>query len=288
VTEGGRRRRRAAALAALTLIAIVLGGCGDDRVSPDPVVRAPARMEKAGGARMTVSGFVSGEGLRQPVIFGGEGAIDRTWRRSRLALRVLASEGRMFTSGDLRSQAVFGGSVAYLRAPSLERLPGGRGWLKLDPATTTDFPGVAAQLRATDPRRFVQYLAAVTEVEERGEEDLYEVPTRHYAATVDLRRYPALVPRSERREARAAVEGLMRLTGEDRFKTEVWLDAGGLVRKQAIDYGFELPLGGRIRIREVVEPYDFGAPVHVRLPSAERTLDVEPPKPGATIIGRSP
>jgi hypothetical protein len=278
----------ALALAALVLVALLLGGCGDDRVSPASIARAPERMMQAGGARFAVAGFVGGENLREPVLFSGQGAIDRTWRRSRLALDVLASPGQTFASGDVRSQQVFDGSVAYLSSPFLERARRGRGWLKLDPARTTDFPGVGAQLRATDPRRFIQYLAAVTEVKERGEQDLYEVATRRYVATVDLRRFPGLVPRSERREARAEVERLARLTGEHELETEVWLDARGLVRKQAIDYGFELPLGGRIRIREEVQPSDFGKDLHVRLPAAERTVDAKPPRPGAVAFGRSP
>jgi hypothetical protein len=288
MAEDRTRRGGALSLAALALVALLLGGCGDDRVSPAPVARAPERMMQAGGAKVAVAGFVGGEDLREPVLFSGQGAIDSTWRRSRLALDVLATPSQPFASGDLRSRQVFDGSVAYLSAPFLERPRGGRRWLELDPARITDFPGVGAQLRATDPRRFIQYLAAATDVKERGEQDLYEVSTRRYVATVDLRRFPGLVPRPERRESQAEVERLARLTGEHELETEVWLDARGLVRKQAIDYGFELPLGGRIRIREEVQPYDFGAPLHVRVPPAEQTVDAKPPRPGAVAFGRSP
>ena len=65
----------------------------------------------------------------------------------------------------------------------------------------------------------LRMLRAVSgEVSDEGHEQVAGTDTTHYSATVDLRRYPDVMPEEQREAARMGVERLIEMTGQARFR----------------------------------------------------------------------
>ncbi len=126
-----------------------------------------------------------------------------------------------------------------------------------------------------DPTQAMRQLKAVSgKVETIGREEVRGVATTHYRATVDLRRFPDLVPaRRPRRRARRdrpahrddrrrhhcpSTSGSERTTACAALAQKLSLDAAGV--SSAIEQRFEF--------------YDFGAKVDIRVPDPDEVTDV--------------
>ena len=274
-----------APLAAPVAIAAALTGCGASESTLDPVAAAASRTAGAGSSKVALSGSIQGGGLPGPASFTATGAVDHRARRGRLSLDLsrsaaLAGGGRI-SPADLRGEQLFVGLVLYMRLPLLEKaLPGGKEWLKVDLGKAGRAQGVdvgqLSQLGQNDPSQYLEYLRATSGKTTRvGTEPVRGVDTTRYRATVDLDRYPRLAPPPRRREARAAVDALIRLTGTRTIPTEVWIDAKGLVRRVAIRFALRAApaSAGRARFALRMEFFAFGTRVEVEPPPASEVLD---------------
>lgn len=269
------------ALAALVLMAAaVAAGCSSGP-SVDTIANAATKTTDQGGSKIALRGTISGDGVPRAVRFTGQGAIDGAKKRGRLTLDLsqLAGVAPGIDPSAFKVEEIIDGLVLYMRSPLLSsRLPGNRRWIKLDLQKATQGVGVdlgqLSQLGQNDPGQSLQYLRAVSgDVEEVGEEKVRGVPTTHYRATVDLRKYPGLVPQADRERARQGVERLIDMTGRSRLPTEVWVDEKGLIRRQVVDFAMRSPLG-QARMKQDIELYDFGTRVDADPPPADQTFDV--------------
>ncbi len=256
-------------------------GCGSEDVSLDTVASAANATAEAGGARVSIRGSMEGSGLPGQTQFKGHGV-------QTLARKVSESRGRFdftFTvpgagQDSFTMQAIMSGLTMYIRSPLLtKRLPDDKRWMKIDLAAATERTGFdlgqLTQVGGNDPTQSLRYLRAVSgEVERVGTERVRGVETTHYKATIDLRRYPNLIPPAQRRSARAATEQLIRVSGSSEFPTEVWIDRKNLVRRQSFTSSMRAPAGDRLEMTQIIELYDFGRSVRVEVPAEDESYDV--------------
>ena len=123
----------------------------------------------------------------------------------------------------------------------------------------------------------LQYLRGVSDsVEETGRDWVRGVATTHYEAEIDLDRAAEQGSPKLRELFRQAKEEL----GAETLPVETWLDDDGRVRRFKMDVPLESAElsdagvdGARVTLTE--EIYDYGAPVTVKAPPEDDTVDME-------------
>src|SRR5437016_1391658 len=105
--------------------------------------------------------------------------------------------GRRFEIAELVSPlAVYTGASAL---PNGTRLTGGKPWLKLGLSQAIRASALSTLPTESDPTQFVDYLRAVSSAtSSRGLDLIRGVQAAHYHATIDLDRYPNLIPKARR------------------------------------------------------------------------------------------
>ena len=268
------------------LVLALLAGCGgSDDVSQDVLVDAASKTTKAGSARIAFTGS-SEAGLPEPLEIRGEGVVDNSERVGRLVFDFRSLAGTLppesgIESSDLTGEVIFDGFVFYMRFPVLSQLlQGGKEWVKFDIEQIGKEQGIdlsqLTQFGQADPSQALQYLRAVSgEVEDKGSEDVRGVPTTHYEAKVDLRKFPDVLPDDQREAAEDSVDTLIdQLGGESELPMEVWVDDDGLIRRQRFNFAFESEGGREFSFRYDIELFDFGVEVDVKPPPEDDTADL--------------
>jgi hypothetical protein len=292
--------KRRVALAGLAAVALLAAGCGSSDVANVPDSVAPGARFLASAATkstatpsmktdLTVT-MLSSQLPSGRVELTATGALDNENHRMsmRLDLSKLVSQlgsampGALGSAGDWVGQEVGdfadGGAVVYLNMPVLSKvLPGGKPWIKMDLNAIGKQAGIdLSQLTqlANDPSRMVDWLrAASSDVTTIGTETIDGVETTHYRATVDLSKYPDLVPAAERDAVRKAVEAIEQQAGVSSFPMHVWVGKDGLVR-QVRAVLTETIQGQTMNVVTSERFYDFGAPVDIQLPPADQATDI--------------
>ena len=273
-------RRELLLLAAVALAGVALSGCGRQ---PAEVAEAAVKTADAGTARFSVRVAIDG-GLSSTEM-RGSGVIDVRRRRGSLLFDLPCAPfpgGPRFSEEESRLEEVFAASRIYLRGSLFDRvLPKGRKWVEIDLERSGSVPGVdlsgLSELSQGDPRQTLDLLRAVSDdVEAVGEKRVRGAATTHYRATVDLGRYPALLPPAERPRARRTVEQLTDLLGTRELPLEAWVDDAGLVRRTRQSFplradGLDLPTNVTVE----VEYFDFGTDVAVEVPRDRETVPIE-------------
>jgi hypothetical protein len=271
-------------LGGVTVAAMLLAtGCGGEDlssdVSPDAVAQAASHTAKKGSYKIDFTGSIAGSGLPKKLPYTGHGAIDGKRRVGELSLDFSKAGGlgAALDPSKLRIDEVFDGLVIYMRSPLFaNKLPGGKHWLRLDIKSFAKQTGAGplAGVGDQDPSQSLDLLRAVSgKLEKKGRQTIRGIPTTHYRATVDLRRYPRLVPRSKRRQAAAGAQRLIKLVGTSKFPVDVWVDENKLVRREALSFSFRAPGSGRLHLNQQVDLHDFGTPVGVQVPRRNDTFD---------------
>jgi hypothetical protein len=271
-------------LAPLLVLALLAGCGGDDTVSKDTLVDAASATTEAGSARIAFKG-ASRAGLPEPLEIRGDGVVDNSNRVGQLefdfgSLAEQLPQGGQLRPEDLAGEVIFEGFVFYMRFPVLSRLlEGGKEWVRFDLEEISKQQGIDlsqfTQFGQADPNQALQYLRAVSgEVEDKGREDVRGVPTTHYEAQVDLRKFPDVLPEDQREAARESVDGLIeQLGGEAELPMEVWIDDDGLIRRQRFEFEFKPEQGSEFSFSYDLELYDFGVEVDVEPPPDDETAD---------------
>ena len=263
--------------AVLTLVLVLaaatpLSGCGADDISPEAIADAAKATVATGGSRIHLDGEISGpEG---DFTMTGDGVMDAAGRRARIEY---AFSGVPGLEGEM--QQVMDGYVMYMRMPAFEaELPDGKSWIRMDLREATKEMGLdIAQFGGaggSDATRTLDHLRATGDVEKEGEEEVRGVKTTHYRAVVDLRKYPELVPASEREEAERGIENLIEMTGEEEIPTDVWIDDDNLIRRMRQQMEMRIPGAGSIEMDMSFELFDFGRRVAIEPPPADDVQDV--------------
>jgi len=286
-------------LVPLAALALVAAGCGSSSSSPatsapggsDARFLASAAVKSTGTPSMKTALTVSMLSSKLPggrVDLTADGALDNENHRMRMSLDLskfatqFGGAAALGSAADWVGEEVgdFGGgrTVLYLRLPVLAKvLPGGKPWIKMDLARLGQQAGVDvsqfAQL-GNDPSRMVDWLrAASDQVTTVGAEEIDGAETTHYRATVDLAKYPDLVPADQRDAVRKAIDSLTSATHLSSFPMHVWVDRDGLVR-QVRAVVTQAVQGQTLNVVTSERFYDFGAPVAIQVPAAGQVTDV--------------
>ncbi|MFJ1793628.1 hypothetical protein [Kitasatospora griseola] len=172
-------------------------------------------MEKAGSAKLTISGRTEGTG-------------EFVWTAPKSFLLNAKSEGE-------DTKVLFVGDVMYIGADAdTAATVGGRTWLKMDPKAAAqgvpgaDAPGLASTMELIDPA--VQLAVAAPTAIQAGSETVAGQFTRHYRSTVPV---DALVEKMQlASELKTEVLAGLKKKGST-ISTEFWINAKGELVQQS-------------------------------------------------------
>jgi hypothetical protein len=261
---------------ALVLVVSGVGGSSTPTVPSSTVAQAAAATAKLRGFRMALTGSMRIPSADREMPLAGNGVIDR--QAGTASIHMTISDLPGVPGGKMTTDEVLRDFVMYMHSPSFaRRLPGGKSWMKVDLRKPTQQFGVDPSQISNDPAKALDRLRAVSgRVERLGTETVRGARTTHYRATVDLRRYPRLVPPARREAASRGVEKLIALTGQSRVPQDVWIDAQRHIRRFAVKLSFHLAtLPGRPEVAMKLDEqlYAFGTPVQVRVPAGDEVFD---------------
>jgi hypothetical protein len=284
---------------ALAALAAGCGGTGETLVSVPVTAQTLSDSAKSSAsessARFSFAMTMAAPALGEELGFTGEGAFDTTSDRSSISFD-MSSFAQLLGAG----LGAFGGSgapdlgdpdgwkidilqdgqVIYMRFPLIEeRLPGGKSWIKIDAAQAARMQGFdleqLKQIGSNDPRDLLQFLEAVAgTIETVGPDEVRGVPTTHYRATIDLRRYADLFPPDQREQAASLFDSLLAQTGLSTMPVDIWLDEEKRVLKAELRMSAAPPgSAGGFDATVAIELYDYGKPVELDLPPADDVVD---------------
>jgi hypothetical protein len=204
---------------------------------------------------------------------GLTGTFDRTHSRAKLST-VVEARGHRIQAAELVSKlAVYMGASVL---PGGTRLSGGKPWVKLDLSHSVGPAGVTALPTASDPTQFVDYLRAVTSAAgSKQTQGVQGIPTAHYAATIDLDRYPELAPAAQRTAVKRSITILESSIGSHKLPIEVWIDAQGLIRQISVSFG-ECVSRTRFQFAMTLDLFDFGVQATPTIPDSKAVYDLTP------------
>jgi hypothetical protein len=243
---------------ALLLALLPLAGCGGDVTAIDPIAQAAQRTTDVAGAHFVMTARIAAEG--EVVEFRGPGEIGDHGRKFHMTMTMPAAilgmkgvEGKSVTF-----EAVGAGKSFYFRGGPFTEIAKGK-WLRMkdeDPSFN---------LGQNDPSKMLEYLRGTSKVEERGEETIRGVETRHYEARIQLDKIAERVSPEAAKTLKQATEG----AGIKEIPVEVWVDDDSLVRKLKMDWH---PKGGSFVMQ--MELFDFGD-VDIDVPARSETTTLE-------------
>jgi hypothetical protein len=256
-------RRYLLALLALTL----LGGCGGGGADPSLFAAAVRNTEAAGGAEIVFSMRMETPGLPEPLEMSGNGVEDASKRRGHFTFESPMTGSMEVVSDDM---------TMYMRSDLFAAALGGKDWMKIDmKRAMSSFGldlGASGQFGQSASEQLRMLRAVSGDVSEEGHEQVAGVDTTHYSATVDLRRYPDVMPEDQREPARKGVERLIELSGQSEFPMGVWIDGDQRVRRMT--WQQEMRQGSvEVKMDITAEYVRFGVPVDVDVPDDDDVFD---------------
>ncbi len=172
---------------------------------------------------------------------------------------------------DLAVEAVSIGDVTYERL-SWVTLPAGKEWFSATRADLGISPDEASSFGSGDPADGFAFLSGIVAPHERGHEDVDGVATTRYDARIDLTRMLEVLAKGATAMSPQFASQLRTLRDSvavDRLPASVWVDADGRVRR--FDYRMQMRRGGETAtVSQSMRCSDFGAPVSIEAPPAER------------------
>jgi hypothetical protein len=291
------RRPHFLLVALAAVLAVVAAGCGGSSVAIPELTSFSSVAQKsssADSARFSMNLNMAMPGMGKPLAFTAEGGFDTPAQRSQLTVD-LSSFAELFkslgsslggtTSGDLGSpadwklDAIQDGKTAYIHFPLLtKQLPPGKTWIMGDAKELSSAgAGQMSQfgaLAGTDPRDVFGMLKAVSgSIEGVGSEKIRGVETSHYRATIDLAKVEQLVPAAQRQSLGSLGQSAQQ-AGVSEIPLDIWIDADQLVRKLSVDLDAKQPgTDQSVKASLVVELYDYGTPLDLKLPPADQVVD---------------
>ncbi len=264
----------------LAALGPALSGCGAEDLEPTAIAAAADATVAERGMRIALTQTLTIPGAGR-IATTGTGVMDTAGQSSHLTLKVTSGPDVVvgaFDGRDLVTEVITDRFTAYTYSPQLGQLLGsGRKWVKVDGARISEAAGVdvsALTQSGQDPSQALRQLRAVGgDIETIGQEDVRGVATTRYRATVDLRRFPDLVPAGDRAAARESIDALVERMGASTVPVDIWVGEDGFVRRLAQKLTLEVP-GGPSAIEQRFELYDFGAKVAITVPEAGDVADL--------------
>ncbi|HEX3975508.1 MAG TPA: hypothetical protein VHW96_04550 [Solirubrobacteraceae bacterium] len=262
-----------AAIAAVSAVAV--GGCGAANTvkqAVDPVAKAAEVTSKVPGYKM--SAVVSINTPAGAVKTTMSGVMDRAAHTGAM----ISSEsiaGHAFTMSERLS-----GLTVYMDAsgiPGADQITHGKKWLKMDMSRAFGSMGLGSlSTSSSDPSQFVDYLRAVSDSTKKvGTDSVRGVATTRYHAIIDLRKYPNIVPASQKATAKHAISTMEAVLGAHTMAMDVWIDGSKLVRRMSFDMP-ECVNNQKLNMSMTMDLYDYGPQPATTLPPSSQAFDLTP------------
>lgn len=274
-----RSIRGAAVSSALLLL---LGACGQESsTGSNPlgiITLAAEKTEQAGTARMSMDMEMDGPtGL---VTSTAEGAFDMASKRGHMTMEMDMAEAPAGTPDMGQIEAVFDGTVIYMKMPALSaQFPGDKPWISFDLQKAGEQLGLdmgaLMQSGTSDPTQTLQYLRGASgDVEVVGEEEVRGVAATHYRAAVSFAKIVEQAPDEVRAAVEATVAQLEEWVGSDEMPIDVWIDSEGRMVRQTQNFEYVAGPAAGTSVTMTMEMYDFGVDVEVEVPPASDVTDI--------------
>lgn len=269
---------------ALLLLMLPLSACGGSKKIS--LAEAATKSTKATSFKTDVTMTTTSSQLPQPLTITATGVDDNS--KGRAQLNIDMSSFASSLGGALGNPASWKGTeiadfsdgkaLIYMKLPFFTRLvPAHKPWVKLDlnafgQKLGFDFSQLT-QL-SSNPAQVLDWLRATSgTITTIGSETIDGVQTTHYRATVDLSKYPDLVPPERRAAVRRAVTILTKFAHVQAFPVDAWVGNDGLIRREYVVLGETLK-GQTLNLDMKADFHDFGAPVSIAIPPANETFDL--------------
>jgi len=271
IRMGRKTLAKVLALAVLGTATAAVSGCGSSK-SVDPVVRAADVTSKVPGYRIAATATITTP-ASGPLQIAMDGYFDRSNRSGSLtAAETVAGHRFKFTE-------VFSGLTFFMQSggvPQLQRLTGGKKWIKFDMSRMIGAMGLGSLPTGTDPTQFLDFLRAVSSsTTNAGTEKVRGVQTTHYRAKVDLSRYPKLLPASQRAAATRSVSSLESALGTHTLPMDAWVDKSNLVRRIGLTFN-ECVAQQHVKFGMRMDVFAYGPQSQPQLPSTADSYDITP------------
>ncbi len=261
--------------ATLALLLAALTGCGGgdggDEVSPDLVVQAVTKTQRARGVQIEFASTSTVEaGGDEATAISGTGTMDLGERRGRLELDMsdlayyLQQAGEEADPADFQVELRLVGERFFTRFPyATKRAGSDREWIVQGTEEDVGPGGVdfaqLARINGNDIPRTFEDLNRVRDVKRTGEpRTIAGAETTHYDGTVDL----ADAPDADAFES---------LVGDTSYPADVWIDGRGLIRRLEWEVEHKVSTADPDRVQGskrtvAVNLVRFGVPVRVEVP----------------------
>jgi hypothetical protein len=257
------------------VFAVVISGCGaanSVKQAVDPVAKAAEVTSKVPGYKL--SAVVSIDTAAGPVKTTMSGVMDRATRTGAMTSQESIA-GHPFTMSERLS-----GLTVYMNAsgiPGADQLTHGKKWLKMDMSRAFGSMGLGSlSTTNSDPSQFVDYLRAVSDGTRKvGTDTVRGAATTRYHAVIDLRKYPNVVPASQRTTAQHAISTLESATGSHTMPMDVWIDGSKLVRRVSFAMA-ECVNSQKVHMNMTMDLYDYGPQPSAQAPPSSQTFDLTP------------
>lgn len=270
-----RRLTTAAVVAAAIAGGVAVSGCGATHAisgAVDPVARAATVTAHASGYRMSATIDATAAGT---TVHGTMAGVFDTAHHTGAFTQRESVAGHTISIAERLS-----GTTVYMRLPNqpaLERLTGGKPWLKLDFSRALGAFGLGGlPTQSTNPAQFIDYLRAVgAKTKQVGTETIDGTPTTHYHAVVDLDKYPKLFAPARRAAAARGVSTLESMTGTHTMPMDVWIDSHKLLRRMSFSFG-ECVQSQRLTMAMTMNLSNYGQQTVPAAPSSSQAYDLTP------------
>ena len=173
-----------------------------------------------------------------------------------------------------RIEERFVNNIIYMKLAGLGSAS--KPWLKIDLKALSKLSGIdfsqLSQLQQQDPGSMLRYLEGVSgSVRRLGTERVRGVETTRYSATIDMQKALEKLPEG----ARASMQKVFNRAGISSVPVQVWISGDGLLRKMTMSMDLSKMAGAaQSGAADVaIELYDYGVPVSVSAPPANRATD---------------
>jgi hypothetical protein len=266
-------------MAAVTLAiiagAIALSGCGATRAissEVDPVARAATISAHSAGYRLVATIDV---GTQAAKVHGAlSGVVDTAQHAGAFTLQ------EMVAGHPLAIEERLSGTTAYMRfpgQPALQRLTGGKKWVKLDFGRVLGAMGLGGlPTQGTDPTQFLDYLRTVgAKTTKVGGATVNGTRTTHYRVVINLDNYPKLFAPSRRTAAARGVASMERLMGSHALPMDAWIDSRNLLRRMSFSLG-ECVESQHVNMAMTMNLTGYGPQTVPAVPSSSQAYDLTP------------
>lgn len=285
-----RNLGRCALVATCAAGAVAISGCGaSNTVSHaaasvsnlvDPVAQAAVVSASSSGYKLSMQMQATSPALGGAIDATGTGSFSPANRVGTLTMNLnLGSSSAVsaLLGSTLTIQAIIHHETYYMKLPAAltSKLPGAKPWVEFNIAklaSSTGIPGISSLLNnptTSNPGEMLQYLKAASgTVTKVGTATVNGVPTTEYKATIDLAKYPSLVPAAQRTAASQAIAALEKDTNGAKFPTEVFIDAHHLVRRMVMNISENIPSAGQIKEALTINMLSYGPQPTPAIPSS--------------------